>query len=239
MIIIRQAKKRGHANYGWLNSYHTFSFADYYDPQQMGFSVLRVINDDTVAPGAGFPTHPHRDMEIVSYVLEGGLEHKDSMGYGSVIRPGEVQRMTAGTGVTHSEYNTSVTEPLRFLQIWILPNQRHLVPGYEQRYFDPLARQGKLQLVGSPDGREASVTIHHDVELYTTTLADTESVEHPLTKGRSAYIHVARGNAKLNGMDLHEGDGARVIDEKEIRLVGTDSGEVLLFDLPADKAGTQ
>lgn len=236
MISIRQAKKRGHANYGWLNSYHTFSFADYYDPKQMGFSVLRVINDDTVAPGAGFPTHPHRDMEIVSYVLEGGLEHKDNMGNGSVIRPGEVQRMTAGTGVTHSEYNTSSIQPLRFLQIWILPNQRHLTPGYEQRRFDPKARQGKLRLVGSSDGRDGSVTIHQDVELYSTTLADAESVVHLLPKGRCAYIHVARGNVQLNHLDLREGDGARVFDENEIQLDGTDSGEVLLFDLPADKA---
>jgi redox-sensitive bicupin YhaK (pirin superfamily) len=237
MICIRKAEERGHANYGWLDSYHTFSFAEYFDPKEMGFSVLRVINDDTVAPGTGFPTHAHRDMEIVSYVLEGGLEHKDNLGNGSVIHPGEVQRMTAGTGVTHSEYNTSATEPLRFLQIWILPNQRRLTPGYEQRRFDPATRRGNLRLVGSPDGRDGSVTIHQDVALYCATLADAESVKHLLPKGRCAYVHVARGNVQLNRMDLQEGDGARVFDENEIQLDGTGSGEVLLFDLPAEKAG--
>ena len=239
MINIRKAEERGHANYGWLNSYHTFSFADYYDPKEMGFSVLRVINDDTVDPGAGFPTHPHRDMEIVSYVLEGGLEHKDSMGNGSVIRPGEVQRMTAGTGITHSEYNTSNSERVRFLQIWILPNQRHLKPSYEQRRYDPKERQGKLRLVGSADGRNGSVKIHQNVELFSTTLREKESTTHVLNPERCAYVHVARGKVKLNGKDLREGDGARITEESEIRLEGTSLGEVLLFDLPADKAGSK
>ncbi|KPK11465.1 MAG: quercetin 2,3-dioxygenase [Acidithiobacillales bacterium SG8_45] len=238
MIQLRKADKRGHANYGWLKSYHTFSFADYFDPKEMGFSHLRVINDDTVAPGAGFPTHPHRDMEIVSYVLEGGLEHKDSMGNGSVIRPGDVQRMTAGTGVTHSEYNASSSEPVHFLQIWIVPDQARLEPGYEQRIFEPTERRGRLRLVGSRDGRDNSITIHQDVDLYSTVLAAGESTRHALQENRCAYLHVARGNIKLNGTELHEGDGARVIDETEIQLDGTYLGEVLLFDLPVTKTGS-
>jgi redox-sensitive bicupin YhaK (pirin superfamily) len=237
MIQVRKANERGHANYGWLNSYHTFSFADYFDPEQMGFSVLRVINDDTVDPGAGFPTHPHRDMEIVSYVLEGGLEHKDNMGNGSVIRPGDVQRMTAGTGVTHSEYNASNTEPVHFLQIWILPNQRKLQPGYEQRRYGPEALRGEFRLVGSPDGRDDSVTIHQDVNLYATVLTEGESTRHKLPVTRCAYVHVARGSVQLNGTQLNEGDGARIADESEIQFDGTGKGEVLLFDLPVTDSG--
>jgi hypothetical protein len=239
MIQLRKAGERGHANYGWLNSYHTFSFADYFDPKQMGFSVLRVINDDTVAPGAGFPTHPHRDMEIVSYVLEGGLEHKDSMGNGSVIRPGDVQRMTAGTGITHSEYNASNSEPVHFLQIWILPDQARLEPGYEQRVVEPAERRGKLRLVGSPDGHDNSITIHQDVNLYSTILAEGESVRHKLGVNRCAYAHVARGEIKLNGSNMKAGDGARIADEDEIQLDGTGTGEVLLFDLPVIEAGSR
>jgi redox-sensitive bicupin YhaK (pirin superfamily) len=200
---------------------------------------LRVINDDTVDPGAGFPTHFHRDMEIVSYVLQGGLEHKDSMGNGSVIRPGEVQRMTAGTGVTHSEYNASSTEPVQFLQIWILPNQRRLQPGYEQRRYAPEELRGKFCLVGSPDGRENSVTIHQDVNLYSTVLTQDESVRHELGANRCAYVHVARGEVKMNGNHLKAGDGARVANENDIQLNGIATGEVLLFDLPVIEPGSR
>ena len=238
MIQLRKANERGHENYGWLDSYHTFSFAEYFDPEQMGYSVLRVINDDTVDPGAGFPTHPHRDMEIVSYVLEGGLEHKDNMGNGSVIRPGDVQRMTAGTGLTHSEYNASDVEPVHFLQIWILPSERRLEPGYEQRTYDPAERRGRLCLVGSPDGRDNSVTIHQDVNLYSTVLGEGESVHHKLQDNRCAYLHVARGKVKLNGTELHEGDGARIANESEVQLDGADLGEALLFDLPVVGTGS-
>jgi redox-sensitive bicupin YhaK (pirin superfamily) len=239
MIRLRKAGERGHANYGWLDSYHTFSFAEYFDPNEMGFSYLRVINDDTVSPGAGFPTHPHRDMEIVSYVLEGGLEHKDNMGNGSVIRPGDVQRMTAGTGLTHSEYNASNSEPVHFLQIWILPDQARLEPDYEQRVFEPEERRGRLRLVGSPDGRDDSVTIHQDVSLYSSVLGEGESARHALRENRCAYLHVARGNVELNGTELHEGDGARIVDESVIQLDGTDLGEVLLFDLPVIESGSR
>src|SRR5262245_5659987 len=193
VITLRKSNNRGHANHGWLDSHHTFSFADYYDPRHMGFRALRVINEDRVAPGAGFPTHPHRDMEIISYVLEGGLEHKDSMGTGSVIRPGDVQRMSAGTGVTHSEYNASKSELVHFLQIWLLPEQRNIKPSYEQKTFSADDKRKKLRLVGSRDGRDGSVTIHQDVDLYATRLEAGEALRHDLKPGRHAWVHVARG----------------------------------------------
>ena len=231
MITLRNAHERGHARHGWLESYHTFSFADYYDPRHMGFRTLRVINEDRVQPGKGFGTHPHRDMEIISYVLEGALEHKDSLGTGSVIRPGEVQRMSAGTGVTHSEFNPSRSEPVHFLQIWILPERAGLPPGYEQRAFPNAEKQGKLRLVASRDGREGSVTIHQAVDLYAALLAPGEAVTHPLTLGHHAWIQVARGSTMLNDTALSAGDGAAVSEETRLTVTATDQAEVLLFDL--------
>jgi redox-sensitive bicupin YhaK (pirin superfamily) len=232
MIQIRPGNARGHANHGWLDSFHTFSFADYHDPDQMGHSVLRVINEDRVVPGAGFPTHGHRDMEIVSYVLEGALEHKDSMGNGSVIRPGDVQRMSAGTGVRHSEFNASPTEGVHFLQIWILPDKNGHAPGYEQKYFDPAGLDGQLRVIASHDGREGSVTIHQDASVYASRLDGTASVEHTMAPGRRGYVQVARGTIALNGIALSAGDGARIENETRLRLDQGRGAEVLLFDLP-------
>ncbi len=231
MIILRKSQERGHANHGWLDSYHTFSFAGYYDPAHMGFSSLRVINDDRITPGAGFGTHGHNDMEIITYVLEGALEHEDSMGNGSVIVPGDVQRMSAGTGITHSEYNASKTEPGHFLQIWILPNQTGVTPSYEQTHFSEADKRGRLRLIASPDGRDGSVKIYQDASVYATVLYAGESVSHVLMAGRKAYVHIARGGAQLNGQPLAEGDGARVIDEHGISLTADSKAEVLLFDL--------
>ncbi len=228
MITIRKAQERGHFNHGWLDTFHTFSFADYYDPEHMGFRSLRVINDDRVAPGMGFGTHPHRDMEIITYVLEGELAHKDSMGNGSTIRPGEVQRMSAGTGVRHSEANPSPAQWLHLLQIWILPDREGIKPGYEQKMFEKSERQGTLRLVASPDGAEGSVTIHQDVRLY-ATLLDGEEVQHQFASGRHGWLHVARGRVTVNEIELGEGDGLEISEEKEIRIAG--QGEVLLFDL--------
>jgi redox-sensitive bicupin YhaK (pirin superfamily) len=232
MIAVRKGSERGHANHGWLDSHHTFSFADYYDPQHMGVSVLRVINEDRVEPGAGFPTHGHRDMEIVSYVLEGALEHKDSMGNGSVIRPGDVQRMSAGTGVRHSEYNASQEEQVHFLQIWILPKTQGIKPGYEQKRFEPTELDGRLRIVASPDGRDGSVTIHQDASLYAARLADGARVSHTLGPGRTAYVHVARGEVSANGQRLSAGDGARIENETRVTLSEGRAAEVLVFDLP-------
>lgn len=232
MITVRPANERGFANHGWLKSRHTFSFADYVDPDFVGFSKLRVINDDRVAAGAGFPTHPHRNMEIVSYVLDGALEHKDSMGNGSVIRPGDVQRMTAGTGVTHSEYNASDKEPVRFLQIWIFPNKNGLTPGYEQKHFDEQQRRGRLKLVGSPDGREGSILIHQDVRLYAGLLDRGESDKISQAPNRKFYVHVARGSVEIDGTRLNEGDGAFVERQPELSVEGINRGEILVFDLP-------
>ena len=232
MIEIRRAGERGHANHGWLDSYHSFSFADYYDPAHMGFSVLRVINEDRVTPGMGFPTHAHRDMEIVSYVLEGALEHKDSMGNGSVIRPGDVQRMSAGTGVRHSEYNASKADLVHFLQIWILPKSNGIASGYEQKYFAPEDLCGQLRLIASPDGRDGSVTIHQNAFLYATKLENKTSVTHPLAPGRKAYIHVARGEATVSGHVLTAGDGVKIEKENQVTLSSSGAGEALLFDLP-------
>jgi len=231
MITLRPAGQRGHANHGWLDSYHSFSFASYYDPEQMGFASLRVINEDRVAPGTGFGTHSHQNMEIITYVLEGALQHKDSLGNSSIIRPGEVQRMSAGTGVAHSEQNPSKTEPVHLLQIWILPDKKGIEPGYEQKIFAPAEKQGGLRLVASPDGREGSVTVHQDAFLYVATLNAAASVRHTLAPGRKAYLQVARGSVDLNGLSLKQGDGAKITAEREITLTGTDKAEILLFDL--------
>jgi len=229
MITIRHAADRGHFNHGWLDTYHTFSFADYYDPRNMGFRALRVINDDRVEPGAGFGTHPHRDIEIITYVLDGELAHKDSMSNGSTIRPGEVQRMSAGTGVRHSEANPSPAQWLHLLQIWILPDRNGITPSYEQKYFEPAERQGRLRLVASPDGAGGSVSIHQDVRLYATLLDDGQEVAHTFDSGRHGWLHVARGSANVNGIELGAGDGAAISDEEKITIKG--DGEVLLFDL--------
>jgi quercetin 2,3-dioxygenase len=231
MITIRRSDERGHAEHGWLDSRHTFSFADYHDPKHMGFRALRVINEDRVQPGSGFGTHPHRDMEILSYVLEGGLAHKDSMGTGSTIRPGDVQRMSAGTGVTHSEANASATEPVHFLQIWLLPEKKGIAPGYEQKHFSADSRKGRLQLVASPDGRQGSLTVNQDVAVYSGLLGANEQADVELAKGRHAWVQVARGSVKLNGETLRPGDGAAVSAETALHLEGVTDAEVLVFDL--------
>jgi quercetin 2,3-dioxygenase len=231
MITIRKAENRGHFDHGWLNTYHTFSFADYYDPAHMGFRDLRVINQDRVQPGRGFPTHGHRDMEIISYVLEGALQHKDSMGNGSVIRPGEVQRMSAGTGVMHSEYNPSKTDLVHFLQIWILPEKRGLKPEYEQRMFSAQEKQGKLRLIVSRDGREGSVQIHQDVDLYAGVFDAGQQATYRLRPGSHAWLQVARGKVLLNDASLKEGDGAAIDAEALVELTGQENSDVLLFDL--------
>jgi redox-sensitive bicupin YhaK (pirin superfamily) len=231
MITLRKAAERGHANHGWLDSHHTFSFADYYDPNHMGFRALRVINDDTVAPGQGFGTHPHRDMEIVSYVLDGALEHRDSMGTGSVIRPGDVQRMSAGTGVTHSEFNASKHEAVHFLQIWLLPSARGLQPGYEQKTFGAEEKAGRLRLVASPDGREGSTTVHSDALLYAGHFEAGQSAELRLADGRHAWVQVARGKVSVNGHPLHAGDGAAFSSEPSVSIASGEGAEVLVFDL--------
>jgi redox-sensitive bicupin YhaK (pirin superfamily) len=232
MITVRSSRDRGNANFGWLDSRHTFSFGSYYDPQHMGFGPLRVINEDKVTPGQGFSTHGHRDMEIISYVLDGALAHKDSIGNGSVMHPGDVQRMSAGTGILHSEYNASETDPVHFLQIWILPETEGIAPGYEQTFFTPEDKQGNLRLVGSCDGRDGSVTIHQDLNLYAARLSPDESVSHTLEAGRLGWVHVARGVVTLNGHDLTAGDGAAIADESVLTLTGIgDDTEVLLFDM--------
>ena len=231
MIKIRKSDERGHTNLGWLDSYHTFSFGDYYDPKHMGFRDLRVINEDRVKPAAGFGTHPHRDMEIITYVLKGALEHRDSMDNSSVIRPNEVQRMSAGTGIKHSEYNHSQTEPVHLLQIWILPEERGIKPGYEQRIFKPEEKKGKLQLVAARDGREGAVTVHQDVDLFLALLASGEQVKHHLKPSRHAWMQVARGEVMLNGYPLKEGDGAAASEEEIIEIKATYVSEILLFDL--------
>ncbi|WP_207477946.1 pirin family protein [Arenibaculum pallidiluteum] len=231
MIAIRHAEQRGTVALGWLDSRHSFSFGHYHDPAHMGFRALRVINEDRIAPGAGFPPHPHADMEILSYVLEGGLEHEDSLGNRSVIRPGEVQRMSAGSGIRHSEYNASATDPAHFLQIWILPERRGLAPGYEQKAFPAEERRGRLHLVASPDGREGSVTVHQDVDLHAGLLAPGETAGLDLRPGRAAWVQVARGGLSLNGRPLRAGDGAAVTGEASLVLTAEDASEVLVFDL--------
>lgn len=231
MITVRAAEDRGYADRGWLKSHFSFSFADYYDPAHSGFRSLRVINDDVVAGGGGFGTHPHRDMEILTYVLEGALEHQDSTGTRAVIRPGEVQRMSAGTGIAHSEYNHSKTEPVHLLQIWLHPERTGLKPGYEQKEFTAAEKQGRLRLVAARDGRDGAVTIHQDAALYIGLLASGEQVTHRLEPGRHAWVHVARGSLSLNGRPLKAGDGAAVSEEETLELTGNDSAEVLVFDL--------
>ena len=233
MLNLRKAEERGHANFGWLDSRHSFSFGSYFDPKHMGFGPLRVINDDRVAGGGGFPTHPHADMEIVTYVLEGALEHKDSLGTGSVIRPGDVQRMSAGTGIRHSEFNASKSDPVHLLQIWIVPERKGLEPSYEQKAFAAADKRGKLRLVGSRDGRDGSVTIHRDVDLYATVLGERDTVAHDLKVGRVAWVQVARGTATLNGKQLYPGDGVAVDEARKLELSGTSDAEILVFDMAA------
>jgi hypothetical protein len=234
MIILRPAQERGSAYFGWLDSRHTFSFGEYYDPNHMGFASLRVINEDKVSPGQGFSTHGHRDMEIISYVLKGALEHKDSIGTGSVIRPGDVQRMSAGTGIMHSEFNASQTESVHFLQIWILPEQKGIAPGYEQKTFTDAEKRGKLRLVGSRDGRDGSITIHQDIDLYAAALPEGDEVSHRFTDKRVAWLQVARGAVQLDDQMLTAGDGAAISNESLITLRGaTPDAEVLLFDMAA------
>ena len=232
MLTVRKAEERGHANHGWLDSWHTFSFADYHDPREMGYGPLRVINDDTVQPGAGFGKHGHRDMEIITYVLEGALAHQDSMGNGSIIRPGSVQRMSAGQGVTHSEFNPSRDESVHFLQIWIEPNVQGVPPSYEEKDFSSGERQGRLRLIASPDGREGSVMIHQDALVYAGVLGAKDTVTHKLGTGRRAYVHVARGRIRVNGATLETGDGIKVAGEDEVKLDQGKDAEVLVFDLP-------
>ncbi len=230
-LAVRRSEERGRANFGWLDSRHTFSFGHYHDPEHMGFGPLRVINDDRVAPGGGFPAHPHSDMEIISYVLEGAMEHKDSLGTGSVIRPGDVQRMSAGTGIRHSEFNASKTDPVHFLQIWIIPERKGIEPGYEQKAFTDAEKRGRLRLIGSHDGRDGSVTIHQDVDLYATLLGRGDSVEHTIEAGRGGWVQVARGSVELNGTALREGDGVAVSTSGPLRIAGVADAEVLLFDM--------
>jgi len=231
MITLRPAAERGHANHGWLDSRHTFSFANYYDPEHMGFRALRVINEDRVSPGRGFGTHSHSDMEIVSYVLEGALRHQDSMGTGSTIRPGDVQRMSAGTGVAHSEFNASDTEVVHFLQIWLLPARRGLPPSYEQKTFPDSEKQGRLRVIASPDGRDGSVTIHTDAVLHAGLFGPGQRATLELAPGRHAWVHVARGSVRVNGQELGAGDGAALSAEPAVHIEGTQGGEVLVFDL--------
>jgi redox-sensitive bicupin YhaK (pirin superfamily) len=233
MFEVRKAQERGTANFGWLDSRHTFSFGEYYEPKHMGFGPLRVINEDRVSPGKGFGTHGHQDMEIISYVLEGALEHRDSIGTGSVIRPGEVQVMSAGTGIRHSEFNASQTEPVHFLQIWIIPDREGIAPRYEQKAFPDAEKRGRLRLVGSAEGRDGSVVIHQDVRLFATRLDAGEQVTHALATGRRAWLQVVRGAVNLNGHDLGVGDGVAIDGEPSLKVSAkVDGSELLLFDLP-------
>ena len=231
MITLRRANERGGGDYGWLNTRHTFSFSDYWDPRWMGFRSLRVMNEDYVAAASGFPTHPHSDMEIITYVLEGKLEHKDSLGTGSVILPGDGQRMTAGRGIRHSEYNPSKDEQVHLYQIWILPENKSLGPSYEQKSFPSGEKQGKLRLIASPDAKDGSVKIHQDARLYVSLLRPGEEVEHRFGKNRHGWLQVAKGSVELNGKRLEQGDGAALSDEPEIAIQGATESEVLLFDL--------
>ena len=231
MIQVRKATDRGHANHGWLDTYHTFSFSSYQDPKHMRFRALRVMNEDRVAPGQGFGTHPHNDMEIVTYVLEGALEHKDSMGNGEVLRPGEFQRMTAGTGITHSEFNPSQSEPVHLYQIWLYPEAKGLTPSYEQKRFDDASLHNRLKLVASRDAADGSLTIHQDARIYLSKLDAGQGVEHPLAEGRHAWLQVLRGNVRLNGETLNTSDGAAVSDEAGLQIVAVETAEVMLFDL--------
>jgi redox-sensitive bicupin YhaK (pirin superfamily) len=231
MIRIRRSGERGGGNHGWLKTHHTFSFNTYYDPKFMGFRSLRVINEDWVAAGQGFPTHPHRDMEIITYILEGAIEHKDSLGTGSIIRPGDGQRMSAGTGIRHSEVNPSKTQPAHLLQIWIEPDREGHQPSYEQKEFPEAEKRNHLRLIASPDGKLGSVTIHQDAKLYASLLAAQQEVTHELASGRYAWLQVAKGGIELNGQTLSQGDGASVGDEHTLTIRGREEAEVLLFDL--------
>jgi len=231
MIHVRKAEDRGHFDHGWLDTNHTFSFADYWDPEHMGYGDLRVINEDRVQPGMGFGTHPHRDMEIVTWVLDGGLQHRDSMGNGSIITPGKVQRMTAGTGVMHSEFNASQVDPVHFLQIWILPEERGLTPGYEEKDLSSFEGSG-FRLVASRDGRDGSVTIHQDLSLYVAQLDANESASQSIANGRRAWLQVALGDVTVNGVALKNGDGAAITDTESVEVkAGKDGAEVLFFDM--------
>ena len=231
MITIRKSEERGHFDLGWLDTYHTFSFDQYFDPGHMHFRSLRVINEDRVAPAKGFPTHSHRDMEIITYILSGALEHRDSMGNGSVIRPGDVQRMSAGSGVSHSEFNPSPSEPCHLLQIWILPNERNLTPGYEQKSFSEEKRRGKLRLIASPDGPDGSVTIHQDARVFASLLDPNDSVTHRFAASCHGWLQVARGTLMIGDLQLNQGDGAAISNESEIEIAALDKAELLLFDL--------
>jgi redox-sensitive bicupin YhaK (pirin superfamily) len=231
MIELRSSAERGHASHGWLDSFHSFSFADYHDPEHMGYGALRVINEDWVQAGTGFGLHGHRDMEIITYLLEGKLEHKDSMGTGSIIAPGDVQRMSAGRGVLHSEYNPAPAEPVHLLQIWIEPNVTGIAPSYEQRHIPASEKRGRLRLIASADGRADSVTIQQDAAVYAALLDGAEAATHPLAPGRRAYVHVARGRVRVNGKTLQAGDAAKVADEAAVTLDAAQDAEVLLFDV--------
>lgn len=232
MIQVRKADARGHFDHGWLDTYHTFSFADYHDPAHMGFRVLRVMNEDRVAPGRGFGTHPHRDMEIVTYVLEGALEHKDSMGNGEVLRPGEFQRMSAGTGITHSEFNPSDTKPVHLYQIWLFPERKGIEPSYEQKAFPDEEMTGKLRLVASPNAADGSLMIHQDARIYLAKISTDQHVFHELDSERHAWLQVLRGHVTLNGEELKTSDGAAVSDERTLTVSAVESAEIMLFDLP-------
>jgi quercetin 2,3-dioxygenase len=233
VIQPRPAQARGHANHGWLDTYHSFSFAHYYDPNEMGWGCLRVINEDRVQPGRGFGTHGHHDMEILTYILEGALQHRDSLGDGSIIKPGDIQRMSAGTGVQHSEFNPSATEPVHLLQIWIEPDRVGLAPGYEQKTFPMEKKRGRLLLLASSDGHGGSLRIHQNAAVYAGLLSTGDKLTHALAPERLAYLQVVRGVVDLNGIGLTAGDGAKISDERELRLSGSDEAELLLFDLPA------
>lgn len=232
MLQIRHSEERGAANHGWLNSHHSFSFGSYHDPKHMGFGPLLVINEDRVTPGQGFGTHGHRDMEIISYVLDGALEHKDSMGTGSVLHYGDVQRMSAGSGVRHSEFNHSQTDGLHFLQIWIQPNVTGIAPSYEEKHFAPETKQGKLRLVASSDGRQGSVLIHQNASIYASIMKEGDALEHALDEGRTAYVHLIRGSLVVNGTPLKAGDALKLTQEAKVTLDHAEDAEVLLFDLP-------
>ncbi|MGD9647238.1 MAG: pirin family protein [Pirellulales bacterium] len=232
MILVRKAAQRGHANHGWLDTYHTFSFADYYDPAQMGFRALRVINEDRVAPGQGFGMHGHRDMEIVTYVLSGALKHQDSLGNGEVLRPGEFQRMSAGTGIRHSEFNPSADEPVHLYQIWLLPSEQGLQPSYEQKAFAADERHGRLRLVASPDAADGSLAIHQDARIYLATLGAGDAVDHPLAAGRFGWLQVLRGDVRVNGTAADTSDGLAISDQSQVTIAADGPAEVMLFDLP-------
>ena len=238
MIELRKSQERGHANHGWLDSYHSFSFARYYDPEHMGYSVLRVINEDVVAQGQGFGMHPHRDMEIVTYMLKGALRHEDSMGNGSVIKAGDVQRMTAGTGVTHSEFNASKTEAVHLLQIWLLPERNNLTPGYEEKHFEADKKRDRWCLIASRGGRQGSLHINQDVELFASVISEGKTLDYTMQEGRSLYIQVARGSLRLNGELLDAGDAAKIDTQQAVSLHALEEAEILLFDLPSALAAT-